>query len=120
MSDLQSITGACPRRQTQLWTADELALIATLAPGKPRQERLLELFPGRTIGAIRVQLHQARDKLGLVLRPPTAANLKPAEMHTTMLEPDDPGLGDDWLRRWSGKCERANNAYLAALQRIAA
>lgn len=116
-TDTHAITDRSPCRQP-LWTADELALLDRLAPGKPRKEALVELFPGRSLPAIRLRLHQARRKLGISLAPPEP--VKGREYETTMLDRDDPGVADNWPKRWSAAAASSNSQFLAALQRLAA
>lgn len=121
MIDKHSNTDRSPCRQHN-WTEAATALILELAPGRPKASLLRELFPDRTLGAIRVKLHFARRQLGEDLRHPRTVTQFAREqmMQTTMLEPDDPGVPDNWQSRWSGKCATASDQYLAALQRLAA
>jgi hypothetical protein len=105
-----------------VWTPAENALIAELAPGKPTARQLRELFPDRTLGAIRQKLHFLRRQLGEELRRPRTVSqfTRDEKIATTMLDRDDPGLPDNWQSRWSHKAADSNGQFLAALQRLAA
>lgn len=100
------------------WSPDELSKIAELAVRRPRRKELAELFPGRTIGAIRLKLSQKRKELGISQKS-DIADYGP-EIEPTMLDPDDPGLPDFYSPKFAARAVQANNAYLAALQRLAA
>ncbi len=117
MSDTHSNTDRPTCRQ---WTSDELALMRRLAPGRPTKAELIAAFPGRTYGAIRFHLYLARRALGEPLRTTAPEFAQQQDMHTTMLDPDDPGVPDTWQRRWSKSAAASNGQFLAALQRLAA
>lgn len=78
-----------------------------------RKADLLLNFPGRTIGAIRVKLAQERKRLGISV---PVSRLK-SSLETTILDRNDPGIPSiSWQERTRPSAERANAAYLAALQ----
>ena len=117
-TDETSNTAALPCRQA--WTPAELALMRKLAPGHPAKPELVAAFPDRTYAAIRLQLFQVRRALGVPLRKIAPEFERKQEMHTTMLDRDDPGQADTSNHRWAKGCVAASGTYLAALQRMAA
>lgn len=101
------------------WSRAEIARLKALAPGKPRKQMLLDSFPGRTLGAIRIHLCHIRRELGIPKRG-TVSNLKPRLISgPPMLDRDDEGLADDWLIKWKRRATVSNQQFLAALAQAA-
>jgi hypothetical protein len=101
------------------WSPQENEKLKQIAAGKPRAQQLREMFPGRSLGAIKVHLHHIRRELGLPKRGMTS-NLRCVELSTTMLAPDDPGVfAPHWLEAQRPRYAQANASYLAALQAAA-
>ena len=102
------------------WSKDEIERLKELAPKSPRERELRALFPGRTLGAIKVKLSHTRRELGLPKRGNTS-NLRPmTDSAPTMLDPNDEGIfAPTWQQRMRPGFERANAAFLAALQQAA-
>lgn len=98
--------------QVQRYTAAELALLDRLAPrqGVTKTE-LAELFPGRTLAAVKKQLVAARHRLGLI----EPVEQKRGDCGYTMLSPDDPGDDDGWWQRYTIDQKQGSDALLAAL-----
>lgn len=99
------------------WSADDLALIAKLALKRTRKAELRDLFPGRTLGAIKNKLTIARRELGIAQ--PMPAKCQRDDDAFPMLNPDDPGLLDSYSKKWRAAAVLANEAYIAAIRRAA-
>lgn len=96
------------------WSEEELAILARFADRRSVYSELREALPGRTMAAIKIRLSHLRASLGI--RPLQSEHLLHRENVSAMLEPDDPGLSCAWPQKWRSKAERANNAFLAAIQ----
>lgn len=116
MKDEQPNTGAGIHTQ---WSDSEIEKMRELAVRKPRKAQLIETFPGRTLGAIRLKLSHLRRELGV---PKRGATEDHRFLHRLpMLDPDDEGVACiSWQEQMRPRAERANAAFLAALERIAA
>ena len=108
-------TGA--RSGTQHWSPEERALLARLAPRKPRRAELAALFPGRTLAAVKKQLSEERKRQGIGHAPQIAAFQR--RRTVPMLHPNDPGMEDGWQAGWSRKAADSNAAFLNAFHRAA-
>lgn len=116
MKDGQSNTGAAGHTQ---WSAAEIEKMRDLAVKKPRKAQLIETFPGRTLGAIRLRLSHMRRELGVPKRGSTD-DIR-VDHRLPMLDPDDEGVACiSWQEQMRPRAVRANAAFLAALERIAA
>lgn len=104
-----------PCRQP-LWSPDEIERLRGFADGIAYKPRLLAAFPGRTMPAIRIKLAMLRREMGLSKQVEADTLMRE---HDIMLDPDDPGLPDNWPHRWRCRAETSNNAFLAALQAAA-
>jgi hypothetical protein len=95
------------------WSDAEIARLKRLAGRCVGRGELESLFPGRTLATVKVRLYSIRRELGL-----THPTLKdhPLISGPPMLDPNDPGIRDDWLPAWRRKAVDSNRAFLAALQ----
>lgn len=98
------------------WSPDERKRLEEIAPIKARKAMLLSQFPGRSLSSIRVKLAHERRRLGISQQ---SDNLQKRNLETTILDPRDPGLPCDYPRRQRIACEKANSAFLAAIQAAA-
>lgn len=117
MKDMNAHTLTAPGSQSgKDWSAEEKAKLKELAPRSPRKAELLELFPDRTLGSIKVKLAHTRRELDLPKRGNTG-NLNHAERCTTMLDPDDEGIAaPSWQDMMRPRFAQQNARFLAALQ----
>jgi hypothetical protein len=99
---------------SQAWTRAELDLLRGLVHTRNSKERMAELFPNRTVAAVKVRLAGIRREMGVPKSDPRN-NLNHRHHHITMLRPDDPGFGGTYERDWARSAERSNAAFLAAL-----
>jgi hypothetical protein len=91
-------------------------LLEEIAEDRTTGPELLELFPGRTIAAIRKRLFDMRRSLGLT---GSRSSSSTSESAPRMLDPEDPGLVDHWLPQWTERAAASNQQFLAALQAAA-
>jgi hypothetical protein len=103
---------------SQAWTRAELDLLRTLVNARTSKERMAELFPNRTVAAVKVRLAGIRREMGVPKSDPRNS-LNHRHHHITMLRPDDPGIGGTYERDWARAAEKANRAFLDALRAAA-
>lgn len=100
---------------TQPWTDEEKETLRRLASRKARKRELMELFPNRSLAAIKVKLSATRRELGLP-KLGRSANLKPQVCKgPAMLPKDTPPLHDNWQDGWRKAAVVANARFLEAL-----
>jgi hypothetical protein len=99
---------------SQAWTLAELELLRSLVHKRTSKERMAELFPNRTVAAVKVRLAGIRREMGVPKSDPRNS-LNHRHHHITMLRPDDPGIGGTYERDWRNSATAANAKFLAAL-----
>lgn len=90
-----------------------MELLHMLAPQRITRAELAEYFPGRTLPAIKKKLAEVRRGLGVS----RVMSAEPSRQHAG-LDPDDPGVEDDWMRRHVADMECSNAAFVAALNTL--
>jgi hypothetical protein len=99
------------RKPDTQWSPAEIELLEELVEDSPTGPELAELFPRRTLGAVRQKLFHLRSARGLTAsRPGKSGDIEP-----TMLPPGDPGIVDHWLPAWTKRAAQSNQRFLQAL-----
>lgn len=105
--------------QRRDWSAAEKAMLKAIAPKAPRCDQLRDMFPGRSLSAIKLKLYQTRRELELPKRGRTA-NLRPKETRYTILDKDTPAdPTPSWQEARRPALEKSSAQLLAALQAAA-
>ena len=104
--------------QRRDWSDDEKARLRELAPKATRKNQLRELFPGRSLAAIKVMLCKTRRELDLPKRGNTA-KLNPTIKLTILPKDAAADPTPSWQEAQRPALERASAQYLAALQAAA-
>lgn len=103
-----------PVTQGGPYTPAELALIEQLAHRRARRAEIEQLFPNRTLAAVKQQIVAARKRLGLNRSEPRGRYIRRKEA-ITMLDPTEPGEDDGWERAHRRAMTHAGNLFLEAL-----
>lgn len=99
------------------WTDEELERLRQFAEVPAIKGALEAAFPGRTLGAIRVQLSHLRREAGI---PRSREGAAFPTLGPTMLDPADEGLRSNWQDAERIKNAEADRRYLTALMQMAA
>jgi hypothetical protein len=118
MKDRSADNEPLPVTQGKPYTPEELALIEELAHRRARKAEIGELFPNRTVAAVKQQIVSARHRLGLTKSQPRGSYVRHTDQATTILDPDDPGYEDGWERRNRKNMAMATRDFLQALQAV--
>ncbi len=100
--------------QVRRYTQTELALLERFTDRRYSERELIELFPGRTVEAVKNKIASVRRGLG------SDENESAPDVSPTVLDPDDPGFDDGWWRKQRKSMAFCNSQFVAALQRYAA
>lgn len=115
---MENTPNSCDRSVTQArpYTPEERGYIVALAEGSATADTLRELFPGRTLGALRKTLSEQRRKMGIPPRR-VGANL-PTAISPAMLDPSERGYKGEYEERRERDWTRGSQKLLLAIQEL--
>ena len=100
------------------YTPDETALIEQIAGNHVEPDELRQLFPGRTLSAIKLRLRETRRIKGLTIRNHTKGYRREMIDFGGSLDPNDPGLYCSYAERREKEWTRGSAMLLQAIQQM--
>ena len=101
------------------WTPEELATMRSLASGVVTREKIIELFPRRTVRSVRDKMTRVRQSLGVSgkrFATGICADYLTPKGRLPILDPSDPGTDDGEFFRRRMMATQANAMMLERLR----